>query len=78
MPKYPRIGGEECWGFCDYRKRELVIAKQARKAGVSREILLHETVHKLCPFFTESVVDYIAKELDLMLDLAESHGIVEL
>lgn len=72
----PRL--KKSWGYCDVKQRRIVITKAAQREGISREILLHEAIHKLMWFLDEEAVDYMAKELDATLDAAEDAGILEL
>lgn len=78
VPRPPRLDGEECWGTCNWAKREIVIWKGASKHGMSRDTIIHELTHKCFPWMKEEVVDAFATSVDEVLDLAESRGILEL
>lgn len=56
------------WGYCDYGKREIVLCRTTQQAGVDREILIHELLHKIMPFLDEDCVAIAAKEIDDALD----------
>lgn len=66
-----RVAGEECWGYCDYEKREIVISRSAAKFGLDREVLLHEVAHKICPWMAEDAVEFLAYELTESLSVCE-------
>ena len=78
MRKNPRLDGEEKWGICNYTDREIVISRETKQYGVAREILLHEVIHKCCPFLAEETVVHLARELDLVLDFAEHESILDI
>jgi hypothetical protein len=76
--KRAMLDGEEVWGLCDYPKREIVLSQETRLHGVSREILLHEFLHKIMPWLTEEAVEHTAAELDAILDFAEHRNILDI
>ena len=53
-----------CWGYCDYRNYEIVLCPTTERAGVKRQVLFHELIHKVCPWLEEDAVDHLATELD--------------
>lgn len=57
-----------CWGWCDFDKREIVISNETKKAGLDRDTLIHEALHKMMPFLSEESVNHVATELDNILD----------
>lgn len=73
-----RIDGGKSWGKCNADTREIVIAKKTQKLGVSREVLIHELLHRYMWFLTEEVVEHVAEEIDFALDAADAAGILEL
>lgn len=72
------IDGEDCWGECNYRRREVVVSSKCDNHGLARDTLLHEMIHKIMPFLSEEAVEHLASSLDFVLDLAEDRGILEL
>lgn len=64
-----RVDGVDCWGYCDWHDREIVLAQGAEKAGVDRQVFLHEMIHKICPWMDEDAVDGMATELDDAMDV---------
>lgn len=64
-----RDAGVECWGWCDYGKREILISKSAERKGVDRDTLIHELTHRAFPWMTEDAVELFATDLDEALDV---------
>jgi hypothetical protein len=56
------------WGHTDYDRHEIVIDPRCRAAGLEREIVIHEMLHKLFPWMDEGPVAVAAKEIDDALD----------
>lgn len=56
------------WGYCDYDRKEIVISPETLKEGNTREIILHEVLHKILPCMTEEWVLFAAQELDYALE----------
>jgi hypothetical protein len=52
------------WGECRFDSREIVIASDAEKKGLDRQVFFHEMIHKVCPWMDEDAVDHLATELD--------------
>ena len=67
-PGRTRVDGCECWGVTVFDDREIIIDPGTKKQGNEREILLHESIHVLCPYLDEEVVAAMAVDLDNMLD----------
>ena len=63
---------KDCWGFCDFANREIVLCPSTESAGVKRQTLFHELIHKVCPWMEEEAVDHLATELD---DGADAMGL---
>lgn len=78
VKREPKVDGHPVWGYCDSDKREIVIHAAAAEHGLARETLIHEALHRACPFFSEEAVDHLAKELDGLLDFAEHKDILDL
>lgn len=64
-----RANGSDCWGYCDYATRAIVLAKACERHGIDRQVFLHEMIHKICPWMDELAVDDMATELDDSLDV---------
>jgi hypothetical protein len=64
-----RVAGDECWGRCDWWKREIILTRATERAGIDRQVFLHEMIHKICPWMDEDAVDDMATELDDSLDV---------
>jgi len=60
-----------CWGYCDYHQRIIVVAAECEKYGFTRQVFLHELIHKQFPWMKEKAVDHLAMELDERLESIE-------
>lgn len=64
--------GHPVWGYADFINKEIVLDKDTGKTQHNeREIVLHEAIHKYCPFLDEEFVAAMAVELDDILDVME-------
>jgi hypothetical protein len=60
-----------CWGITWFGTKEIRIDPSCKKAGNEREIVLHECLHAIFPFFDEATVNNAAIELDAALEAME-------
>jgi hypothetical protein len=77
--KVPRVRhqGVECWGTCDFAKREVLISESAERHGVDLVTILHEVLHKECPFLSEEAVEHLAQLLADVIEVCEAAGILQ-
>lgn len=62
---------EPSWGHADYDLREIVLSPESKDHPIERDLVIHEVIHKLCPFLAEDCVEEMATEIDDVLDLLE-------
>lgn len=59
------------WGYCDHRQKRIVLCPTTDRAGITREIFLHEFTHGAMWFLDEDCVKQFAIDADDALDVME-------
>lgn len=65
------VGSNEVWGYTCWSDKEIVLSPKTKGHPIERDVLLHECIHKYCPFLSEDFVNAFATELDDILDVME-------